>query len=97
MYTLNRELMEPKAEIRVGEKVYLVDDRTSTVKKVMALTRENQQDTEQQMEQVLKMVLGEKAYQEIEAMDLPFAAYLQLFEMTVDAITGGKEESRFQQ
>ena len=46
MYTLNRELMEPKAEIRVGEKVYLVDDRTSVVKKVMALTRNNQQDTE---------------------------------------------------
>lgn len=97
MYTLNRELMEPKAEIRVGEKVYLVDDRTSVVKKVMALTRNNQQDTEQQMEQILKMVLGQKAYQEIEEMDLPFAAYLQLFEMTVDAITGGKEENRFPQ
>ncbi len=97
MYTLNRELMEPKAEIRVGETIYAVDDRTSTVKKVMALTRNTQQNTEQQVEDVLKLVLGEKAYADIEQMDLPFAAYLKLFEMTVDAITGGKEENRFPQ
>ncbi len=92
MYTLNQQFLEPKAEIRIGEKIYPIDDRTSTVKKVMRLTRQQGKDTEQQMEEVLRLVLGETAYEEIEQMDLPFGAYLQLFEMAVDAITGGKEQ-----
>lgn len=93
MYTLNQEFLEPKAEIRIGEKIYAIDDRTSTVKKVMHLTRQQGKDTEQQMEEVLRLVLGEAAYSEIEQLDLPFGAYLQLFEMAVDAITGGKNQS----
>ena len=94
MYTLSKEWMEPKAEIRIGERIYKVDDRTSTVKKVMTLTRENNQNTEEQMDSVLRLVLGEQAYEEIAALDLPFGGYLQLFEMAVEAITGGKEENQ---
>ena len=37
MYTLDEKLLVGVPEIRIGEKVYKVDDREKTVKKVMAL------------------------------------------------------------
>ena len=39
MYTLDEKLLVGVPEIRIGEKVYKVDDREKTVKKVMALRR----------------------------------------------------------
>lgn len=37
MYTLDKKLLCGSPEIRIGEKVYPVDDRKNTVKKVLKL------------------------------------------------------------
>lgn len=88
LYTVEKELLQPQSEIRIGEKIYKIDDRTSVVKKVLNLVSNSEKEDVQQMEQMLRCLLGEQAYAEIEQMDLPFAAYLQVFEMAVGAVVG---------
>ena len=88
LYTVDKELLQPQSEIRIGEKIYKIDDRTSVVKQVLELANQAEEENAQQMEQILRCLLGQQAYEEIEAMDLPFAAYLQIFEMAVGAVVG---------
>ena len=40
MYTFDNKLLTEKPEIRIGDKCYPVDDRTSTVKALMKKMRE---------------------------------------------------------
>lgn len=93
MYTLDEKLLTGCPEIRIGDKVYPVDARTSTVRKMGKLDDVNN-DSE-----ILKLALGEKAAKEVEAMDMPFPAYLELIKLLVAAMTGEEEEdinARFQ-
>ena len=92
MYTLDDKLLIGSPEVRIGDKVYPVDDRTTTVKKLMKIDAE---DTDA----ILRLAFGEKASREITAMDLPFPAYLQLIKVTVAAMTGEEADefdARFQ-
>lgn len=93
LYTIDEKLLVGSNEVRIGDTVYPVDDRTTTVKKLMKIDAE---DTDA----ILRLAFGEKAFQEITAMDLPFPAYLQLVKVTVAAMTGEEAEeveSRFQE
>lgn len=97
MYTIDGKLLTETPELRIGEKIYPVDDRTGTVKKVMALTGErgdapgaNDIDI---MGKVIELGLGPKAAKELKAEDMPFPAYQALFESVVMAMTGGEPES----
>ena len=78
MYTLDSKLFSHAPEIRVGDKVYPVDDRQKTVKKILDICDKK----------------------EIEAMNMPWAAYQQLFTLVISAVTGEdaeKTEARFPQ
>lgn len=91
MYTLDKKLLCGSPEIRVGEKVYPVDDRTKTVKKILKLFKNEGNDDVDNTEEALKLAFGEK-YKEIEELDLPFAAYQELVELVIKAMTGEEPE-----
>ncbi|WP_283608537.1 hypothetical protein [Faecalispora anaeroviscerum] len=98
LYTLDEKLLIGTPEVRIGDKVYPVDDRQKTVKKLMKLT-ESEKDLEKNMDEVLKLAFGEKAAREIDEKNLPFPAYQRLFEIVVAAMTGEEPEAvgtRFQ-
>lgn len=98
LYTLDSKLLVSTPEIRIGEKVYPIDDRQKTVKKLMKLTSDEANISEN-MEEAMKLAFGAKAAKEIDEMDMPFPAYQQLFELVIAAMTGEDPEevsARFQ-
>ena len=98
LYTLDEKLLTDAPEIRVKDKLYPVDNRQKTVRKLMQINTD-QMDGSQVSEQ-MDQTLGEKAFAEIDKMDLPFPAYQKLFELVMAAMTGEEEqemEQRFQQ
>jgi len=99
LYTLDDKLLIGTPEIRVKDKVYPIDDRQKTVKKLMKLTA-NGTGTADEIDETMRLGLGEKAFKEIDGMNLPFPAYQQLFEILVAAMTGEEPEevaARFQE
>ena len=44
LYTLDNKLLVGSPEVRIGDKMYPVDDRTSTVKKMTALKEKDNSD-----------------------------------------------------
>ena len=95
MCTLDKRLLCGSPEIRIGEKVYPVDDRKNTVIKVTKLFNDSKGDVEK-VDEALELAFGEK-FKEIDEMDLSFAAYQKLFELVIAAMTGGepKDEDSF--
>ncbi len=95
MYTLDKKLLCGSPEIRIGEKVYPVDDRTKTVKKVLKLfsDKNSEADDTENVEEALKLAFGDK-YKDIEAMDMPFAAYQELVELVIAAMTGEEPKEK---
>lgn len=99
LYTLDSKLLVGSPEIRIGEKVYPIDDRQKTVKKLMKMTADTKTAADN-IDEVIKMAFGAKAAKEIDEMNMPFAAYQQLFELVVAAMTGEDPEevsTRFQE
>lgn len=100
LYTLDHKLLTDTPEIRIGEKIYAVDNRTKTVKKIQAASKEiNDDDPYSGMEKVLELAMGAKAAQEIDELNMPFPAYQQMFELVMAAVTGEEPEeiaNRFQ-
>lgn len=99
LYTLDSKLLIGTPEIRIGEKVYPVDDRQKTVKKLIKLT-EDKDKTIENMDEAMKLAFGEKGFKEIDGMNLSYPAYQKLFELVMAAITGedpDEIEARFQE
>ena len=90
LYTLDEKLLTDTPEIRVKDKLYLVDNRQKTVRKLMQINTDQMDGSQvsEQMDQTLKLALGEAAFAEIDKMDLPFPAYQKLFELVMAAMTG---------
>lgn len=90
MYTLDKKLLTEKPEIRIGDKCYPVDDRTSTVKKLMKDLKavdENSADMLDADEMIIKAAFNKNA-KEILAMGLPYKAQSELSQMAMAAMTG---------
>ena len=97
LYTLDDKLLIGTPEIRIGDKLYPVDDRQKTVKKLMKLTSDKDALVDN-IDEALKLAFGDKA-KEIDQMNLPFSAYQRLFELVIAAMTGEEPEeveARFQ-
>lgn len=67
-------------------KHYKVDDRKNTVMKVNAIVQDG--GDAEAMDEAIKLVLGEVAYKEIEAMDLTMNSYQSIFIGMMALITG---------
>lgn len=88
MYTFDNKLLCGSPELRIGDKVYSIDDRKNTVKKAMKLfDKSNGEDNMEASDEILKLAFG-KQYKEIEAMDMSFTAYQELVLITIAAMTG---------
>lgn len=100
LYTLDHKLLTDTPEIRIGEKIYAVDNRQKTVKKIQEVSKEiSQDDPYGGIDSVLELALGAKAAQEIDEMNMPYPAYQQMFELIMAAVTGEEPEAiaeRFQ-
>ncbi len=103
MYTIDGALLTERPEIRLGDKVYPVDDRKSTVEKIMKISQEQGSDSGmgylKTMEEMLELALGKKGAEEIAAMDLRYAVYTRLVETIMAIISGDSPEevrARFQ-
>ncbi len=104
MYTLDGKLLTELPELRLGDKLYPVDNRTCTVKKMMQLSRKKadaeDEDYMDSMDEALTLALGQKAVAEINLDQLPFPAYQELFSLVLAAATGEdpkkQEDQRFQ-
>lgn len=95
MYTLDSKLLCGSPEIRIGEKIYAVDDRKNTVKKAMKLFNEKKNDTEKDefdyIDELFKLAFGENAKEIIE-MDISYSAYSKIAELVISAMTGEEPE-----
>lgn len=76
LYTIDGKLLTDKPEIRIGDKIYVVDNRKSTIDKAQAAIAKCKEGEESDV--MIKFVLGEKAAKEIEALDLPIPALTSL-------------------
>lgn len=97
VYEIPEQLLHSKPEIRIGDKIYKVDDRQKTVKKFSKITQEYGDDGDYE---VIKLALGEKAAKEIDEMNLPFPAHSDLLALIGAAMTGEDPDvmrSRFQE
>lgn len=96
MYTLDGKLLCGSPEIRIGDKVYPVDDRTSTVKKALSMFRES--DTGEgeldRYDKLFALAFGKNA-KEISDMDMPFPAYQRLAESVIALMTGAEPDGDF--
>lgn len=93
LYTLDHKLLTDTPEIRIGEKIYAVDNRQKTVRKIQEVSKEiSGDDPYAGMDKVLELAVGAKAAQEIDEMNMPYPAYQQMFELVMAAVTG--EEPR---
>lgn len=91
LYTLDEKLLTGCPEIRVKDRVYPVDDRMKTVKKLMKLSEDGA--GVENVGEILTLGLGKEAFAEIEAMDLSFAAYGRLLELVTAAMTGEEPDA----
>ena len=67
------KILTEKPEIHIGDKVYIVDDRTRTVDEMMKVV-----DKENGEKKAVELTLGKEAAKEIEAMDLSMTGYNNL-------------------
>lgn len=95
LYTLDGKLLTETPEVRIGEKIYPVDDRAKTVKRLMAVQKDMNENLDS-IDEALKLALGEKAYKEIDPDNMHFQAVQELFAIVLSAMTGGDpRETRF--
>lgn len=88
MYTLDNKLLTETSEIRIGDKIYPVDDRVKTVKKIQKIYENMSDDAYGSIYEAFALALGPKAAEEIDAMNMPFKAYQKVFELLMAALTG---------
>jgi len=75
-------------QLKIGDKLYIVDDRKSTFDKIMAVQNDVKVSQEKKELSILEMSLGKKAAKEILAMDLSVKDYTYLTFCIMGAITG---------
>lgn len=90
MYTLDKKLLTEKPEIRIGDKCYPVDDRTSTVKMLMKDLKAVDEDSAEMLnadEMIIKAAFNKNA-KEILGMGLSYKAQSELSQIAMAAMTG---------
>lgn len=96
IYTIDGAMLTETPKIVLGDRVFPVDNRVKTVKKMAKPSDEQFGDADERM---LELLLGEKAANEIDEMNLPWPAYQRLLELAAAAATGEEPEDvqdRFQ-
>ena len=90
MYTVDGAMLTEVPKIILGDKLFPVDNRVKTIKKMSALKEAEGKDVDEQM---LELLLGKKAAKEIDEMNLPWPAYQRLLELVTAAATGEEPDN----
>lgn len=69
-------------QLKIGDKLYIVDNRQSTFDKIQKL------DEKEDANKIFELALGIEATKEIEKMDLPVENYSYLIFCVMGAVTG---------
>ena len=93
LYTLDDKLLTEVPEVRVGDKVYPVDNRHKTVMAIQRAMEQTDAEPAAQMSAALRLALGEQAERELAARDLPYPAVQALFALVLAAVTGEEAEA----
>jgi len=95
MYTVDGAMLTEVPKVVLGDKVFAVDNRVKTIKKMAKIKEEDGRDVD---EQIIELLLGKKAAKEIEDMNLPWPAYQRLLEVVTAAATGeDPDDTRFRE
>lgn len=95
LYTFDDKLLTETPEIRIGEKIYAVDNRYKTVNTMQKIDTSN----ENSVKDMLKLAFGKEAANELNIDEMPFPAVYSLFKLAVAAMTDEdpeEVEARFQ-
>jgi len=98
LYGIDNAALAEKPEIRLGDRIYKVDNRMSIFANITRELRERGED-ESELSVILRNALGQAAYDEIAAQDLPFPIMRRLVVLAMAAVQGiGEDEAerRFQ-
>lgn len=89
MYTLDEKMLIGTPEIRIGDKIYPVDNRVKTVKKVIKLYENDEENVDvDTADKILEYAFSSKDCKDIMDMNMPWEAYQQLITLVVSAMTG---------
>lgn len=90
VYTLDKKLITgDKPEIRIGDKIYGLDDRKKTVVKVLEVIKNKTSDDTAKFSKIAPLVFGDKS-KEVEKIvdELSWAAFQELFALVMSAVLG---------
>ena len=85
MYIINNDKLTKQPEVRLGDKVYAVNNRLSTFQRMSARLKEG---GEPEYAIVLSEALGQAAFEELIKADLPLNIISELVTMTLAAMQG---------
>lgn len=73
---ISAKLTNERPKIKISEdKIYEIDDRKNTILKMYQMFRDGDVNDIEMMDEVIKMLLGEKAAKEIDEMNLSIKNY----------------------
>ena len=91
MYTLDDKLLVGTPELRIGDKLYPIDNRVKTVKKIMKMYEDDKNNNVDGMDKVVELAYGKNS-KAIINMDMSWEAYQELLSLTMKALTGEEQE-----
>ncbi len=98
---ISAHLTNERPTLKLSEdKVYKVNDRKSTMILINQKMKESDMNDIEEIDKVLKALLGEKAVKEIDELDPPFSFYQKILTGCLAAVTGEELdtiEGRFQE
>lgn len=91
---ISAKLTNERPKIKISEdKIYEIDDRKNTILKMYQMFRDGDVNDIEMMDEVIKMLLGEKAAKEIDEMSLSIKNYQTI----VIAIMAAIQEITFEE
>jgi predicted thioredoxin/glutaredoxin len=91
---ISAKLTNERPKIKISEdKIYEIDDRKNTILKMYQMFRDGDVNDIEMMDEVIKMLLGEKAAKEIDEMNLSIKNYQTI----VIAIMASIQEITFEE
>lgn len=79
---------ENKPQLKIGDKLYTVDNRQSTFDKIQKIQENQELENEEKTNQIYELALGKEAAKEIKELDLPVENNIYLSYCVMGAITG---------
>lgn len=75
-------------QLKIGDKIYLVDDRKSTFDKVSKLQLDDKLEQSEREQKIFELAFGEENAKEILSNDLTVEGYINLTYYVMAAMTG---------